>query len=485
MATSGYQAAVDSNDIILRYAKQAAYATDPTTGFKELRFDGEGFSASKSRTRPAEINSTGQASASITTKVESSGSLNFSMSGGTFNELIASSLGSNFSAPEYTAETIAQTSTTFTDSASGFVTAGFKVGQLVKLLSKGTDANLNGNTFRVTTVAAGVLTCTLVSGQTMATKTLAEVGCCTIRAIAMSYGVTTMAFVNSGTITDSGSGFIIAGYTKGQYIRVQGATTAGNNQIYQITAVVAGTLTVTPNPTSNEACAATTKIQGSYVRNGLVFDAFLFEKMMASNLFLHYSASFPTGGGLDVGVGDYLKGSLSFLNKSEVKGVATKSASGNVIAAPVGAVIDSMAGITNVKFNGSAVAAAVQKVGIKWNKEGAAGQYAIGQSAAQGMRKGTFTCTGSLSTYFKDFTLYDAFQAETAGAISFTAADGAAAGTTNNTYIITICQGTIMNPKIVAGGPGQDVMAEFEVEGNPDTTGTYGYKTLQIDFFEN
>ena len=37
-------------------------------------------------------------------------------------------------------------------------------------------------------------------------------------------------------------------------------------------------------------------------------------------------------------------------------------------------------------------------------------------------------------------------------------------------YVIMLPSATIMNPKIVAGGRGQPVMSEFQLEANPDTT---------------
>jgi len=59
---------------------------------------------------------------------------------------------------------------------------------------------------------------------------------------------TTIAFVDGGggddTITDSATGFVTAGFTVGDLITVTGATTAGNNTTYTLTAVAAGTLTM-------------------------------------------------------------------------------------------------------------------------------------------------------------------------------------------------------------------------------------------------
>lgn len=56
----------------------------------------------------------------------------------------------------------------------------------------------------------------------------------------------TIAFVNSNpdTITDSGNGFLTAGFRAGQKVKVSGAANAGNNTTFTVRAVTAGTLTL-------------------------------------------------------------------------------------------------------------------------------------------------------------------------------------------------------------------------------------------------
>jgi hypothetical protein len=234
-------------------------------------------------------------------------------------------------------------------------------------------------------------------------------------------------------------------------------------------------------------------IKGSCLRNGTTFNSFTFQKKFSSSLFLRYAGAFPTGGSLDVGVGDYLKGTMAFLNKSQVS-ATTELGGAAYTSAPTGTVIDSVKGIGTVWRGVDAgttpgvpapVAGVVQKLGVKWNKENAALQYGIGSASAQGVRPGKMLVTGSMSTYFSDFALYNQFINEQAGPISFFALDGPDELTTTKGYVITFCNATIMNPKVVAGGPGQDVMADFEVEGNPDISSTqiFGGKTVQIDYF--
>lgn len=60
---------------------------------------------------------------------------------------------------------------------------------------------------------------------------------------------TNLAFTSGGgvtadAITDSGNRFISAGFVPGRKVRVFGATTSGNNKVYTVTEVAAGTLTL-------------------------------------------------------------------------------------------------------------------------------------------------------------------------------------------------------------------------------------------------
>lgn len=424
MATTDYQAAIDTNDVIMSYVAETVWGETPTTpGFKKIRLDSEGFSGSKSRTRPNEIDPSGQASAAITTKEESTGSLNFSVSAGTHNDLLAASLGSAWT-----------TAVNFVSNVSADTVS----------LASGSDVNK-------------VITLTATDGQFLSTNLL----------------------------------------IKGQFVKVIGTGSSPYNFIGRINTDPTATVLVLDCcsgtvPTSKTAAEqGRTTIKGSCLRNGKTFDSFTFEKKLAAALFLRYAGAFATGGSLDVGVGDYLKGTLAFLNKSEAKD--TVAVTGATYAEPpTGTIIDSVKGIGTVwrgvgSTTPSEIDAIVQKIGVKWNKEGAAAQYGMGTAAALGMRAGKQLVTGTISTYFKDFTLYTEYLDEAAGPISFYALDGLVTAAATKGYVITFCNATIMNPKIVAGGPGQDIMADFEIEGNPDVIGMFADnnvgKTIQIDYF--
>jgi hypothetical protein len=410
MGTTGYSAAVDTNDLIMSFIAEATWADTPATpAFKTLRLDGEGFSSSKSRTRPNEISADGQATAAITTKEESTGSLNFSVSASdTSNELLASAVNGVWTTPvDYVGSDVAitvadGTTCTLTATAGDFLDSNLVIpGQFLKVFS----ADASGGCFigRVLTVAADTLTFDCCS-QTMAVILAAAMGACTIK--------------------------------------------------------------------------------GSCLRNGTTVTTFTIEKKLAADLYLRYVGAFPNEGSLEVGVGDYLKGSLSFLNKSETAG-ATAIAGATYAAPTIGTVIDSVRGIGTVWRGATAIAGIVQKLSMKWTKEGAAAQYGIGSAAAVGIRSGKMLVTGSVSTFFANLDLYNEYLAESTDSISFYAIDGLPTASATRGYVLTFCNASIMNPKVVAGSANADFMADFEIEGAPDDSAgqLFAGKTLQIDYF--
>lgn len=152
MATTGYQAGADSNDLELSYAAETTWGTSPSGTYQKFRVNSEGFSESKSRTRPGEIRSDGQAAAAVTQDVSSSGNIQFGISYGNVDDLWAGALnGAWTTALNISATTIVADADTsqFQGSAGAFNSV--QVGQWVKVAGFGV-AGANGF-FRVTAKA--------------------------------------------------------------------------------------------------------------------------------------------------------------------------------------------------------------------------------------------------------------------------------------------------------------------------------------------
>ena len=364
--STGFNAGLDSSDVIVRYGEEVTWDTVPAVAFQEVRLTGESFSEQKTRTRPEEIKADGFVSHALTTQVQATGGLNFALSFGTYDDLLGGLLNSSFGTPLAIQSVVTTAVITVHESGatalpnlggSGFATNDTSLfdlvvpGSWIRVSGFATNPTNNG-LFRVTAVDAA---------------------------------------------NDE----------------IQVSETAGAGGANLIDAEVS---------TGSEV-----NIQGSNLRNGVDFRSFYFEKQLAAALFLVYSGSYINDGNLTAQVGGFLEGTFNFLCASEASGTAT-AGTGPAVAAPTGRVIDTVAGFSNLEQNDVAIAAVVQ--GISWTvtKNNARAQYGLGAANAQGMARGTIDVAGTMSVYFTDFTLYALYKAETDQIISFAALDDAGEG---------------------------------------------------------
>jgi hypothetical protein len=386
MASTAFSAGVESNDVEISYAKEAIWTTKPAVAFKAIRYTGESFSGAKSRARPAEIRNDYQAAAAVTTQETATAGVNFALSSGTYDDLLAGVLGNDFS------------------------------------------------------------TALAISGVDIA-------------------GTTT------GYSTATASKF--SSVTVGSWIKVAGFATAANNGYKRVTAAT-GTSITTAQAGATEAAGPSVTIGGSRVTNSTLFQSFHFQKKLSSSLFLVYPGTFWTGATLQASTGQFFSGTFTGISAIENK-ATTNQSTGAVTAAPTGRVNDSVAGFLGLEWNNAAQSAVIDGITLNITRDGAAAQYGIGSAAAQGILRGAVTVTGTVRIYFRDFTLYDDYKAETARVLSYRTVDDSGSG-----YQITLPYANLLNPNITAGGPNQSVMAEFEVEAN--ISPTLGY-TIAVDKF--
>lgn len=93
MPTTAYLAGTDSNDLELSYAAETTWGVSPTlVNYKKFRCNSESFSEQKNRTRPPEIRSDWQSAAMTTQDVQAKGSLQFGISYGNADDLLAGAL---------------------------------------------------------------------------------------------------------------------------------------------------------------------------------------------------------------------------------------------------------------------------------------------------------------------------------------------------------------------------------------------------------
>lgn len=205
------------------------------------------------------------------------------------------------------------------------------------------------------------------------------------------------------------------------------------------------------------------------ITNGATFQSLYIQKKIASGLFLRYPGAYVSSCNISAAVGGFVTVAFQLMAKSEEKSL-TDASTGAATEAPNGRVINTVSMVSNILLAGTSPGK-IESFSLDITNDGAAAQYAIGDSGAAGMLPGVFTVSGRMRSFFKDFTVYDRYIAETEGAFAFSLVDS------TKSYLFELLNSLQMNPNIVAGGPGQAVMAEFAIEGKKDSvTG----KTLRL-----
>lgn len=207
------------------------------------------------------------------------------------------------------------------------------------------------------------------------------------------------------------------------------------------------------------------------LENGNAFKSLYVQKRLASNSWRRYRGLYITSASLNLAVGQFMAMNFNCVAIGEEKNAASAS-TGGIVAAPGGTVFSAVTSLSALTLGGSPITAVIESVRLDITNEGASGQFGIGSALAQGVLPGVFTVGGEVRVYFRDDTLYDRFVNETEGAFSFLLTD-----TEGNTYLWELLNCVMMNPNATAGGPGQSLIAAFQLEGRrDDTTG----KTLRI-----
>jgi hypothetical protein len=291
-------------------------------------------------------------------------------------------------------------------------------------------------------------------------------------------GVAADITITSGTrVLSSTTANKFAGIAQGTFLKLAGFTNAGNNDLCYVQTVTDTTHLVllkvnAAAPFVTETPAGTSALVTANTNaNGSVFQSFYVQQQLSSSLFLQYPGLVPIGATISGGVGQFIRGSFDCLAMNEVNAV-TNASTGAVTAATTGAVYNPVGNFRAALLNGVPIGNVLQKFSLSIKNTGAATEFGMGVSSSAGILQGLIEVTGSFDVYFRDFTLYQNFQNETQGALSFVMNDGAAVP---NYFAHTVLNANIFS-KINAGGPNQPVMASFTIEGNPMAGGgTYQF----------
>jgi hypothetical protein len=205
------------------------------------------------------------------------------------------------------------------------------------------------------------------------------------------------------------------------------------------------------------------------VTDGDVFTSFTIEKKLLASVFFQYLGMYPSAMTLNIATGAFVGGSFTFVGKGEQK--ATTSLDATLGAAPTGRVINSSTGVPSLLLGGSPIGK-VNSMTFNLQNQGAGDQRAVGDIAAAGINPGLLMATADAELYFKDFSHYDRFRAESTDPLAVRIQDADGKGYTF----------TLLAPLVDAPAPGiqakdRPVMQRIQFMANPDaTTG----KTIEI-----
>lgn len=175
-ATTGYQAGTESNDAVVSYAQETVYGVLPAVAFQNIRFTGETLAGTKQRNRPGEILNTGEVAAAVTTQEAAGGNVNFALSFGTFDDLLAGALNNDWGATFALNGSAGNISVSTAGLGGSLILTGpvgsfltIRVGQWLRL--KGFTQPALNNAYRVAYVDGAGTNVTLIPVTTTAAET--------------------------------------------------------------------------------------------------------------------------------------------------------------------------------------------------------------------------------------------------------------------------------------------------------------------------
>lgn len=489
----------DTNRVALYAVKEDTWGVTPKAKYNTLRMTGESIGFRVGTTVSNELRDDRQISDLIQVSAQNDGGINFELSYGSYDDLLASVLY----AGDWVGVGGGVTNVVFTSGATAsnlkidIAVAGptftFGSAHNVSGLVKGQQFTLWGSTaadgtYTVVSVVGQVVT--VVETPAGSNETLDETQDARIvplpKQTIVSTGTAneTITFATGGSATDNkitiGSA-LTCNILAGQKIKVSGSANTGNNGYHLVTAVDATGKILT--------CAGSTftaeigdadpviTIKGARIRNGVTRTSFTLEKKfgdMSPAVYATYTGMIPGSMSVTLESGAVFNGSFTFLGKSATIGTSS-AGTGTPAAASTTNVMNATADLAELRENYVAMTGSttcfLQSMGLTVENN-LRGKPAIGVIGNCDVGAGRFNVNGTLAAYFTSKTLYEKYVNSTSTSISFIVDDAA-----GNAYEFFMPNVKFSNGNIVAGGADADVIAELEYQAILDDTYPF---TLQI-----
>lgn len=235
---------------------------------------------------------------------------------------------------------------------------------------------------------------------------------------------TTIAFVNSNpdTITDSGNGFVTAGFEVGDQITVTGAAQAGNNSTFTIATVAAGTLTLTGGASLTAESAGnsiTITSARQYAKTGTTPQYFTVEGRHTDvSVYRVFTGTRTNGLTLSIQPNAPVTGAFAVMGFDVTNNTSSLDAAPDDVANNSVFTIDS----GTIKVGGSAVAY-VTGIDLSFTRN-LSPAFVAGAVAVQQHFAGRASLTGTVNMFLQDKTWLDKFANETVFDLEVRVTDG-------------------------------------------------------------
>jgi hypothetical protein len=285
---------------------------------------------------------------------------------------------------------------------------------------------------------------------------------------------------NTWVLASSSTDFTAQSWVVGQFIKVEGFTTAGT-----FYAEISGTPTATSvaiKPLTDEATEAAgdsiTITPLNYIRNGTTKHSYTIQKEftdLTTPEYQNFTGARIGAWSLELSTGAILTTTFSVIAKDAAM-TETQFSGATENAANTNTVLNAVDNIAAITFDGDPAGDVFEFNNLSITLDNALrGQEAVGTLGFIGIEAGRLDLTGSIELYFENSSLFDKFRAATAFQLTFMAQDSA-----GNAYIVNIPRAKYTSMEIVSGGLDQDVFASAEFTTIINSAGTYMFQVSRV-----
>lgn len=268
-----------------------------------------------------------------------------------------------------------------------------------------------------------------------------------------STAISAAASDNSINHASSGFGSIVAG----QWVKVSGFATAGNNGYFKVRTATSAKLVVEGKTLVNESASPSVTVKmGAQVVNGTSFASFAFERKHndLSNIYVHAKGQYLDGFDINLTAGEKATINFKFKGKS-VENAAAAMTTGSYTAAPTTSpinVVDNCLSIMTTISGSTYAAYATRSLQMSVTNQLREQNEAAAGSPA-GYNWGQLQVTGQMANYKSTSGALSKFGSHSKISLAFVLEDAA-----GNGYVFEIPSAKITKATAPIGGKNSDVM---------------------------